>query len=72
MWCKWFGCVHCSALKFTELVFNQGDSGGPLAHDEYGVVGVVSYGTRICSMGEPDVFTRVSKFKEWIAENCAD
>ncbi|XP_055610369.1 chymotrypsin-2-like [Uranotaenia lowii] len=42
-----------------------GDSGGPLVlKDE--VVGVVSYGTRFCGTGSPDVFTRVSMFKEWI------
>lgn len=51
----------------------QGDSGGPLAiEDGEEVVGVVSYGTRICSMGEPDVYTRVSQFTSFIKENCGD
>ncbi|EAT41451.1 AAEL006919-PA [Aedes aegypti] len=45
-----------------------GDSGGPLVcNDE--LVGVVSYGTRFCGIGSPDVFTRVSEFKSWIDEN---
>ncbi|XP_062554335.1 chymotrypsin-1-like [Armigeres subalbatus] len=45
-----------------------GDSGGPLACDDE-LVGVVSYGTRFCGIGSPDVFTRMSEFKEWIDAN---
>lgn len=51
----------------------QGDSGGPLTiGDGQEVVGIVSYGTAICAMGRPDVYTRVSEFESWITENCAD
>lgn len=46
----------------------QGDSGGPLARDDL-LVGVVSYGTSVCAIGVPDVYTRVSVFSEWIANN---
>ncbi|XP_055679334.1 chymotrypsin-1-like [Lutzomyia longipalpis] len=47
-----------------------GDSGGPLAIKERNLlVGIVSYGTIICAIGSPDVFTRASAFKEWIDEN---
>lgn len=50
-----------------------GDSGGPLTiGDGEEVVGVVSYGTAICAMGRPDVYTRVSEFESWITDNCAD
>ncbi|GAB0088647.1 serine-type enodpeptidase [Sergentomyia squamirostris] len=47
-----------------------GDSGGPLAiKDRNLLVGIVSYGTIVCAMGAPDVYTRASAFKEWIDEN---
>ncbi|XP_058453173.1 chymotrypsin-1-like [Malaya genurostris] len=45
-----------------------GDSGGPLVCNNQ-LAGVVSYGTRFCGIGSPDVFTRVSEFKTWIDEN---
>lgn len=31
-------------------------------------VGVVSYGTMICGVGLPDVYTRVSVLSDWIDE----
>ncbi|KAL5273758.1 hypothetical protein ACFFRR_000481 [Megaselia abdita] len=44
-----------------------GDSGGPLVTaDRSQQIGVVSYGTRLCAIGLPDAFTRVSKFVDWI------
>lgn len=62
---------RCQVL--SKRFVSQGDSGGPLAlNDGEEVVGVVSYGTAICSIGRPDVYTRVSQFTDWIAENCAD
>lgn len=46
-----------------------GDSGGPLVTDDQStVVGVVSYGTAICGLGYPDVYTRVSVLTDWIDE----
>lgn len=49
----------------------QGDSGGPLTtNDGAELVGVVSYGSRFCATGMPDAYTRVSKFIDWIAEEC--
>ncbi|XP_046430238.1 chymotrypsin-2-like [Neodiprion fabricii] len=48
----------------------HGDSGGPLVAD--GVqIGVVSWGTP-CALGEPDVFTRVWSFIDWITENISE
>lgn len=46
----------------------QGDSGGPLAHENL-LVGIVSYGTGICGVGVPDVYTRVSIYYQWIVDN---
>ncbi|XP_050091506.1 chymotrypsin-1-like [Anopheles aquasalis] len=45
-----------------------GDSGGPLVCNKQ-LSGVVSYGTRFCGIGVPDVYTRVSEFDSWIQEN---
>ncbi|XP_058055663.1 chymotrypsin-1-like [Anopheles bellator] len=45
-----------------------GDSGGPLVCNNQ-LSGVVSYGTRYCGIGVPDVYTRVSEFDSWIQEN---
>lgn len=50
------------------LIVLKGDSGGPLARGNL-LVGVVSYGTAICAIGTPDVYTRVSVFYQWIADN---
>ncbi|XP_055379154.1 chymotrypsin-2-like [Condylostylus longicornis] len=47
----------------------SGDSGGPLVNlDKTMQIGVVSYGTQICSSGVPDAYTRVSEFVDWITE----
>ncbi|GMH36878.1 hypothetical protein BSKO_04751 [Bryopsis sp. KO-2023] len=60
----------------------QGDSGGPLviADSKGGVsiidgnpdfdllVGIVSFGPATCASTAPDVYTRVSSFREWIDE----
>ncbi|KAK4872345.1 hypothetical protein RN001_014374 [Aquatica leii] len=45
----------------------QGDSGGPLVSGKE-QIGVVSWGTP-CAVGDPDVFTRVSAYNDWITEN---
>ncbi|KAK5640465.1 hypothetical protein RI129_011276 [Pyrocoelia pectoralis] len=43
-----------------------GDSGGPLVADKQ--IGIVSFGIP-CAIGHPDVFTRVSAYKDWIEQN---
>ncbi|KAJ8027140.1 Plasma kallikrein [Holothuria leucospilota] len=52
----------------------KGDSGGPLVCSKKSstaleLVGIVSYGVNVCMPGNPGVYTRVSAFQEWIAEN---
>jgi len=52
----------------------KGDSGGPLLYREndqrpWYLVGLVSYGTRVCGRGEPAVYTRITSFIPWIVEN---
>lgn len=47
----------------------KGDSGGPLVEVSSGQqCGVVSWGVP-CAKGAPDVFTRVTAYTDWIAEN---
>ncbi|KAJ9599077.1 hypothetical protein L9F63_010444 [Diploptera punctata] len=50
----------------------QGDSGGPLIFprgDRAYLIGIVSYGYRCAEPGYPGVYTRVTKFTDWIQEN---
>ncbi|GMH36922.1 hypothetical protein BSKO_04795 [Bryopsis sp. KO-2023] len=63
----------------------RGDSGGPLLiGDTKGgdsiidgnpdldlLVGIVSFGTEFCDATKPDVYTRVSSFRQWIDEKMA-
>lgn len=47
----------------------SGDSGGPLVSDNQ-LIGVLSWGPP-CGSGGPDVFARVSEYKDWINEKMA-
>ena len=51
----------------------QGDSGGPLVvrnqNGKYSLIGIASFIISGCSTGNPDVYTRVSLFNEWIENN---
>ncbi|KAG7209475.1 hypothetical protein KM043_015562 [Ampulex compressa] len=56
----------CSFSRYGEGACH-GDSGGPLVSNGR-QIGIVSYG-RPCAVGVPDVYTRVSSYRSWIAEN---
>ena len=50
----------------------QGDSGGPLIFprgDRAYLIGIVSYGYRCAEPGYPGVYTRITKFTDWIQNN---
>lgn len=51
------------------LLFPQGDSGSALILQETGEqIGIVSWGFP-CAVGAPDMFTRISAFKDFLSEH---
>ncbi|XP_064072154.1 trypsin, alkaline C-like [Vanessa tameamea] len=60
--------VLCAGPREANNGICSGDSGGPLVHAN-AVVGVVSFGAN-CGLPQfPGVFTRVSKYTDWIQTN---
>ncbi|XP_045514941.1 transmembrane protease serine 9-like [Pieris brassicae] len=53
-----------------------GDSGGPLIAENhehtYDLIGIVSWGYGCARKGFPGIYTRVTKFLDWIRDNTAD
>ncbi|XP_022659287.1 trypsin-1-like [Varroa destructor] len=51
----------------------QGDSGGPLlvrnSEQRWSLEGIISFGFKCAQKGVPGVYTRVSKFSDWIIDN---
>ncbi|GFT08052.1 proclotting enzyme [Nephila pilipes] len=54
----------------------QGDSGGPLVttgkENKYYLVGIVSFGKLCAQPGYPGVYTRVTKYLDWLRTNLAN
>lgn len=56
-------------LKFLIILLCLfSDSGGPLVC-KGALTGIVSYGTAVCALNVPDVYTRASEYVKWIQEN---
>ena len=71
--CRCF-CISHVTIFFLGKDSCQGDSGGPVVYrpdinSNFHQVGLVSFGTRICGIGIPGVYTKISSFLDWIDEN---
>ncbi|XP_017776198.1 PREDICTED: chymotrypsin-1-like [Nicrophorus vespilloides] len=57
----------CTLTKSGEGLC-QGDAGAPLVAKDGSLVGIASWGT-MCAVGDPDVYTSIYHFLDWIEEN---
>lgn len=57
----------CVADTVSDQGACNGDSGGPMFRDNGTVVGLTSFGVGGCDPDNPQVYTRVAAFREWIA-----
>lgn len=46
----------------------NGDSGGPLSLDGI-LIGIISFGTKLCEMCSPSVYTKIVDYLDWISDN---
>lgn len=68
--CAVSSAIVCNKVYDGYMCGFQGDSGGALTTwDQSNIIGIASYSSQLCGSGLPDVFTRVSKFVDWIKEN---
>lgn len=75
----WFLLILNLFLFYNLLIhfiYQQGDSGGPLIAEridkKYELIGVVSWGNGCAREGYPGVYTRVTKFIDWLKTNARD
>ncbi|XP_064097052.1 venom protease-like isoform X2 [Macrobrachium nipponense] len=67
--------MMCAGYKKGGKDACSGDSGGPMVVNENGIytlVGIVSLGEGCAEPNAPGIYTRVSKYLDWIAQNTND
>ena len=78
--CDWPGLItqprasHFDHLYYAGEDSCNGDSGGPLIarrdrKSSMFLWGIVSSGTRVCGSGKPGIYTRISRYGDWIKAN---
>ena len=67
-----YGLNLYDILYMVGISMVQGDSGGPMSvrreDGRYQLSGVISWGIGCAEKNQPGVYTRISKFKEWILQ----
>ncbi|GIY46273.1 hypothetical protein CEXT_375941 [Caerostris extrusa] len=60
----------CAGISHGGLDACEGDSGGPMVikgeHDEWILAGLISWGMGCAAPNQPGVYTRISRFTDWI------